>query len=405
MADLRAPSSKNRLMAWWDTLTPSSRLLAIALVAPLTVLNAWAFSKIFGYFQSLFIVLLTASLFAFLLNYPVRWFEERGLKRGQASILVFLTAILLLSGLGVTLLPLALTQAQQLIARLPEWLESGRQQLLTLDSRVNAIGLPISLDGLAEQLNAQLIRELQLITRQALNLTFNLTVFTVVRILDVLLTIVLTFYLVQNSQTIWSSIIQWLPTQVQTPVSQTLQSSFQNYFFGQVISATCMGLGLTSAFVLLKVPFGLLFGLTIGFMALVPFGGSVGIAIVTLLVALQNFGLALQVLVVALIVQQIVENLIAPRVLGTVTGLNPFWVFVSILAGARVGGLLGIVVAVPLAVVIKEILIEVRSSHHTDDEPRLASTHASPENPSIEPVQPPEEKRLQGSGVGGQDPQ
>ncbi|MDX2214095.1 MAG: AI-2E family transporter [Oculatellaceae cyanobacterium bins.114] len=379
-----------------------SRLLAIALAAPLTVLNAWAFSKIFGYFQSLFIILLTSSLLAFLLNYPVRWFEKRGLKQGQAAVLVFLAAILLVLGLGVTLLPLALTQAQQLIARLPEWLDSGRQQLLTLDDRVNAIGLPINLDGLAEQLNAQLIRELQLITRQALNLTLSLTVFTVVRILDVLLTIVLTFYLVQNSQTIWRSLIQWLPTQVQTPFSQTLQSSFQNYFFGQVISATCMGLGLTSVFVLLKVPFGLLFGLTIGFMALVPFGGSVGIAIVTLLIALQNFGLAFQVLAVALIVQQIVENLIAPRVLGTVTGLNPFWIFVSILAGARVGGLLGIVLSVPLAVVIKEALIVARSTHHSDggsDGSFYPAPHATLETtPSSDEV-----KRLQSPVVTGSE--
>ncbi|WP_199336621.1 AI-2E family transporter [Oscillatoria sp. FACHB-1407] len=384
-------------MTWWDSLNPSSRLLAIALAAPLTVLNAWALSKIFGYFQSLFIILLTSSLLAFLLNYPVRWFEKRGLKQGQAAVLVFLVAILLVSGLGVTLLPLVLTQAQQLIARLPEWLDSGRQQLLTLDDRVNAIGLPINLDGLAEQLNAQLIRELQLITRQALNLTLSLTVFTVVRTLDVLLTIVLTFYLVQNSPIIWRSLIQWLPTRLQIPFSQTLQSSFQNYFFGQVISATCMGLGLTSVFLLLKVPFGLLFGLTIGFMALVPFGGSVGIATVTLLVALQNFGLAFQVLAVALIVQQIVENFIAPRVLGTVTGLNPFWVFVSLLAGARVGGLLGIVVAVPIAVVIKEILIAVRSSHHGD-----SSSHP-PLPPAIETVEKVDEKRLQSSGVSGQE--
>jgi predicted PurR-regulated permease PerM len=367
MVNLGASIPKNKLRHWWEGLTPFSRFLAIALAAPLTVLNAWAFSKIFGYFESLFIILLVASLLAFLLNYPVRWLEGKGLQRGQAAVLVFLLAILLVLALGVTVLPPVLNQAQQLIARLPEWLDSGRQQLIMLDERIDAIGLPISLDGIAAQLNTQLIRELQNIARQAVNLTLSLTVFTVVRILDVLLTIVLTFYLLQNSHTIWRSLIQWLPTRLQKPFSQTLQQSFQNYFFGQVISATCMGLGITSTFVLLKVPFGLLFGLTIGLMALVPFGGSVGIAIVTLLIALQNIGLAFQALAVALIVQQIVENFIAPRILGTFTGLNPFWVFVAILAGARVGGLLGIVIAVPIAVVIKEILIAVRSTNHSEE--------------------------------------
>ena len=46
--------------------------------------------------------------------------------------------------------------------------------------------------------------------------------------------------------------------------------------------------------------------------------------------------------------------------LGSVTGLNPFWVFIAILSGARVGGLLGVIVAVPAAVVFKEALVAVR---------------------------------------------
>jgi predicted PurR-regulated permease PerM len=96
-------------------------------------------------------------------------------------------------------------------------------------------------------------------------------------------------------------------------------------------------------------------------MALIPFGGSVGITLVTFLVALRDIGLALQLLAVALVIQQIVENGIAPRVLGSVTGLNPFWVLISLLTGARVGGLLGVIVAVPSAVMIKEALNAVRS--------------------------------------------
>ncbi|MBE9180920.1 AI-2E family transporter [Oculatella sp. LEGE 06141] len=379
MVNSGSSTPKSKLVHWWESLTPPSRLLAIALAAPFTVLNAWAFSEIFGYFRSLFVILLVGALLAFLLNYPVRWLEHKGVKRGQASLLVFLVAVLLVLALGVTLFPLVFTQAQQLVVRLPEWIDSGRRQLVMLDEQLNARGLPVSLDGIASQLNARLKGELQSIAGQALNLTLSLTVFTVVRLLDVLLTVVLTFYLLQNSDTIWHSIVQWLPARLQQPFSQTLSRSFQNFFFGQIISATCMALGLTSAFLFLKLPFGLLFGLTIGFMALVPFGGSLGIAIVTLLVALENITLALQVLVVALIVQQVVENFIAPRVLGSVTGLNPFWIFVALLAGARVGGFLGVVVAVPTAVVIKEILIAARSVNkveHSSD--HLASDAATP---------------------------
>lgn len=358
---------RSKLLNWWESLTPQSRLLAIALAAPLTVLNAWAFSTIFGYFRSLFVILLVASLLAFLLNYPVNWLQNRGVRRGQAALSVSLVTLLILLTLGVTLLPLAFAQAQQLVARLPEWLDSGQRQLVMLNERVDNMGLPISLDGLIVQLNDRLKQELQSIAGQTLNLAVNLTVFTVVRILDVLLTVILTFYLLQHSQEIWVSLVEWLPARIQKPFSKTLRLSFQNYFIGQIITATCMAVGLISMFLLLKVPFGLLFGLIIGLMALVPFGGSVGIAIVTLLVALRDIALALQVLAVALVVQQIVENLLAPRVLGKVTGLNPFWVFISILTGARVGGLLGVIVAVPTAVVIKEALVAVRSARKVND--------------------------------------
>lgn len=358
-----SPSSppKNWLFKWWDSLNAVTRLLVLVLGAPLMVLNARALSAIFGYFESLFVISLIASVIAFLLNYPVAWLERQGVRRFIAATVVFLMALIVFTALGVTLVPLAFSQAQQLVARLPDWLDSGQRQLVLLDQRVEVLGWPLNLDGLITQINSRLASELQNLAGSTLNLALNLTVFTVVRLLDVLLTIILTFYLLLHTEDVWQSIIGWLPERFQQPFSDTLRRSFQNYFLGQLVSATCMALGLISGFLMLKVPFGLLFGLTVGVMALIPFGGSVGIVLVTFLVALRDIGLALQLLAVALVIQQIVENGIAPRVLGSVTGLNPFWVLISLLTGARIGGLLGVIVAVPSAVMIKEALSAIRS--------------------------------------------
>ena len=374
------PQRQNWFFKWWNVLNPLTRLLVITLGAPLIVLNVRALSAIFSYFRSLFVILLIASVFAFLLNYPVTWLDKRGVPRVFAASIVFLIALLVVTGLGVTLVPLAFIQAQQLVARLPEWLDSGQRQLMLLDQRVEILGLPISFDGIITQINSRLAVELQNLAGTTLNLALNLTVFTVVRLLDVLLTVILTFYLLLHTDDVWQSIIGWLPPNLRQPFSQTLRRSFQNYFLGQLVSATCMGLGLVSGFLILKVPFGLLFGLTVGVMALVPFGGTVGIVLVTFLVALRDIGVALQLLAFALVVQQIVENGIAPRVLGSVTGLNPFWVLISLLTGARVGGLLGVIVAVPSAVMIKEALTAIRSM---DTESHL-KTALSPTLPSSE---------------------
>jgi predicted PurR-regulated permease PerM len=225
------------------------------------------------------------------------------------------------------------------------------------------MGLPLDVDALGSQILDRVREQLQALTREVLNIAVD-TVSSVLDVLvNVVLTVVLTFYLLQHGDELWSSLIQWLPPQFQQPVSRTLSLSFQNYFIGQLIMGTCMAACLIPTFLVLKVPFGLLFGLTIGLMALAPFGGTVGIISVTLLVTLQDAWLGLRVLIAAAIVQQILENLIAPRiiVIGSVTGLNPLWVFLSILTGAKIGGLLGVVVAVPTAVVIKTALMALRA--------------------------------------------
>jgi predicted PurR-regulated permease PerM len=381
---------KRKILDWWQAMTPLARLLALTLFAPLLVLNAWALSSIFDYFHSLIVILVAASLLAFLLNYPVSWMERQGARREQVAILVFLAALSILLALGVTLVPLVLTQAQQLVVRLPEWIDSGRHQLMVLNEWAETQGLPINLDALVIQINDRLKGQLQAIAGQVL----NLAVVTVTSLLDFLLTMVLAFYLLQQSDHLWLSLVEWLPAPVRQPFSQTLRLSFQNFFIGQLIYATCMACALIPTFLWLKVPFGLLFGLTIGIMALIPFGGTVGIVLTTVLVALQDAWLGLRVLIAAEIVHQVLENLVAPRILGSVTGLNPVWVLVSVLTGARIGGLLGVIVAVPTAVVIKTALSAVRSPSLSEKELPTAELSLKPSRVSVDA--PGSEERGQG---------
>ena len=371
-----------QLLNWWQTLTPLARFLAIALLAPLLVLNGWAIAAIFDYFHSLIVILVGASVLAFLLNYPVSWMEAHGAKREQVAILVFLLALSILLALGVTLFPLALTQAQQLVARLPELIDSGRSQLMFLNEKAENAGLPINLDALAAQINDRVKGQLQAIAGQAL----NLAVVTLTSLLDFLLTMVLTFYLLQHGGELWQSLVEWLPSKFRAPFSKTVRLSFQNFFITQLILSTCMASALIPAFLWLKVPFGLLFGLTIGVMALIPFGGSVGIALTTSLVSLQDVSMGVRVLIAAVIVQQILENLIAPRILGSFTGLNPVWILISVLTGARIGGLLGVIVAVPGAVVIKSVITAIRPPVlHLDTEESSPGDMATPITPEASP--------------------
>ncbi len=359
---LSNPIAKSWLIRWWDKLSPPAQTAVIMLATPLILLNIWAISIIFTYFRSLLVTVLIAALLAFLLSYPMASLEKAGLKRGPAAFLVLVLALVGFTALALTVLPFVIDQGQQLVIRLPEWFDSGKTQLMMLDSKFAEWGWPINLDGLITQTSDRLKREIQSIAGEALNLTINVAVFTANKLLDVVLTIVLTFYLLQHGEEVWGSLVGLLPGRIQQPFSETLRSSFRNYFLGQFIVASCLGTALVVIYSLLNVPFGGLFGLTVGIMALVPFGGTVGVVLTTLLVALRDIKIAISMLIGSVIVQQVVENGLAPRVLGSVTGLNPFWVFIAILSGARVGGLLGVVVAVPAAVVFKEALDALRNT-------------------------------------------
>jgi predicted PurR-regulated permease PerM len=353
--------NRSSYFQWWYQLTVPARLLMIGLSAPILVLNFWAMASISKFFGALISIIVVASLLAFLLNYPVNWCVEHKIKREPASIIIFLLALSVLLGLGITLFPLAYAQVQQLAVRLPEWIESGRQQLIVLGLEAEERGINLNLDVITAQIMDRLQGQIQSLTKSLVNLTLGTVSSLFESAIAILITTILTFYLLQHGDELWKSLIEWLPESKQKPTSRLLRLSFQNYFIGQLILGICMALALIPTFLVLKVPFGLLFGLTIGTMALIPFGGTVGIISVTFLVALQNIWLGLKVLAAAAIVQQVLENLVAPRVLGSVTGLNPVWVFMSVLVGAKTAGLVGVVVAVPMAVVAKTGLMTLRS--------------------------------------------
>jgi predicted PurR-regulated permease PerM len=118
---------------------------------------------------------------------------------------------------------------------------------------------------------------------------------------------------------------------------------------------------LIPVFLALQVPFALLFAILIGIAELIPFiGATLGIGLVTILILFQNVGLALQVAIAATILQQIRDNILAPRMMGGFTGLNPIWIFIALLMGLQIAGFLGILVAVPVAGTLKGTLDALR---------------------------------------------
>jgi predicted PurR-regulated permease PerM len=83
------------------------------------------------------------------------------------------------------------------------------------------------------------------------------------------------------------------------------------------------------------------------------------------LLILKDFWLGLKVLTAAIIVGQINDNVIAPRLVGGMIGLNPVWIILSLLVGGKLAGVLGLLIAIPLASVIKNAADVLRTKYTT----------------------------------------
>ena len=334
------------------------RLLIFGLSGPVIALNIWLISQVFRYFEHLITILSIAAILAFLLNYAVQTLQRFRISRNRAVVIVLLTTLTLFVVLGVTLVPSVITQTTELFKQIPEWLKASNENFNKLDDWVAARRLPIDLKIFRDRINSTIEAQVQTAATQAVGWAGIL----VSRLLDFVLVLVLTFYILLYGDRLWQGIINLLPIQIGLPLTQSLRLNFQNFFISQILLGLFMAGILTPIFLALRVEFALLFALLIGFAELIPFiGATLGIGLVTILVMLQNFGLAIQVAIACVIMQQIKDNLLAPKLMGDFIGLNPILIFVALLIGGQIAGLLGIIVSVPIAGTIKGTIDNIRA--------------------------------------------
>lgn len=322
------------------------------LALPLATLNLWLLFQLAIFLEPITSIVITASLIAFLLGYAIEFLERQNISRNWAIASVLLLGLLFTAILLIFLGPLVWEQLNEFVIRVPQWIEGAKNQDFSrLEDLPFLQNLPLDFTGLLSELKSQLSSTLESTTYILVDATLS----TIASTVNLLTTIILSLLLVFNGDRLWNGLIEWLPLQWQDPVRDSLKSSFQGYFSGQATLALILATVLSIAFTLLDIPFGLLFGILIGLASAIPFGGTITITIVSVLLAFQNIWLGLKVLLVALGLGQINENLVAPRLLSGATGLNPAIVILSLLIGVKLAGFLGLVLAVPVASFLKKI--------------------------------------------------
>ena len=329
--------------------SPAQQLLITWLLA---FFAGWAALSALSYIGELLSILITAGLIAFLLNYPVAKLQ-RVLPRSAAAGLVYLAAGLLVALIALTVVPPVFNQARQLATNLPSLVQSAQQQLANFQTWSAEHNLPFDVRILAQQLLARVQAQAEAIAAKGVGLVVG----TVNWFVDLILILVISFYMLLDGQRVWRNLTGILSPTIRDGLTESLQRNLQRFVTGQLLLGLFMAIALTVAFWWLRVPFFLLFAVFIGVMEVIPFvGATLGIGAVSIIVAFINWWLALQVLAVAIALQQVKDNLIAPRIMGNLTGLSPVIIFASLLLGAKVGGLLGVILAIPLTGVVKSIV-------------------------------------------------
>ncbi len=325
--------------------------LKFSLAFPLLFLNGWLVLLLYHSLQPISSIVIAACLVTFLLDYPIAFLERGGLRRSWSISLVMIIAVAVVGAVSFGLLPIVFRQLEEFVNRLPTWLTAAQQQVVNLTTLPILQNIPLDLTSLTTGLSDRVTQTIQLASQKAIFFALD----TINSALNLLLILVLTVLLVFSGNSLWNGLWSWFPAPWNERIQDSMRQSFQSYFAGQAIVSTIQGVTLMTVFLLLQIPFGLLFGLTIGFASLIPFGGTLTIIVISSLLALQNIWLGLKVLIVAIIVGQIIENAVAPRLMSGMTGLNPAVVFVSVLTGSQVAGILGLLLAVPIAGFIKRI--------------------------------------------------
>ncbi|BAY22842.1 hypothetical protein NIES2100_26060 [Calothrix sp. NIES-2100] len=333
-------------------------LLIYGLSGPIIALNVWLLSLVFKYFQHPITIVSIAAILAFLLNYPVQFFKRARITHTQAVIVVLLFALTVVVILVITLVPMLIEQANLLSKTISNWLDNSSTNLKHIEALIRQRRLPIDMEVVTNQINANIQNLVQPLASGAFGFAGTL----LSGILNLVLVVVLAFYMLLYGDRVWLGLVSLLPPNIRIPLTASLRLNFQNFFLSQLLLGLFMVVTLTPIFMILRVRFDLLFAIVIGIGELIPFvGATLAIGLVTLLVLLQNWWLAVQVALAAILLQQVKDNLLAPKLLGDFIGLNPIWIFIAILMGFEIAGLLGTLVSVPIAGTIKGTFDALRS--------------------------------------------
>jgi predicted PurR-regulated permease PerM len=318
--------------------------------------------------RNVVLLFLIAGLIALILNPVVTLMHRARVPRGLAILLVYLSFFASLAGIGVLLSSPVSDQVSSFQRNVPALGRSANERLASVQKFLNDKGVHVKLIKQGET-------ALQTLQEQAVKGSSSLVSFSGGLLkhaasvsLDLVLILVLSVYMLVYGRQIGALTRRVMPTGSGGPEDDyplRVQRAVSGYVRGQLLFSLIMG---TTAGLLLYL-FGVLgifpdgrtyafaFGAFFGVMELVPFIGPILGALPPIIVALfQDPLTALWVALLFLALQQLEGHVVAPQIFSHALRINPLLVIFALLFGNAIYGLVGALIALPLAAVLRETI-------------------------------------------------
>ena len=289
--------------------------------------------------KEVILLIFVALILAVALEPAVAWLKRRGFKRGLAVIIVVLLIMLLLIGVVALLITPIVTQTQMLIEQFPRLLDVVFKNVY-FGSFINTF-------------NAALTEQLTGVSGSLLKITLD--VFTAAA--SLLTVLFFTAYLLLDMPRIKNSLLASFSKETSKETLKNIWMDLENrlggWIRGELVLMTVVGLTVFVGLTLLQVSFAVPLAVLAGVLEIMPVIGPVVSAVPAIIVGFAISPLTgLGVLGLFILVQQVENNFVVPKVMQKAVGLNPLVTMVAILIGGKLLGIVGALLGVPVTLIV-----------------------------------------------------
>jgi len=350
--------------------TLSRLVVVVLLTALLFALAVWLIYQL----QAIVVWTILALFLAIGLSPSVDWLHRHHLPRALAILLVYLVLIVVLAGIAAVVEPALAQQVLQLLRVL--------QQPGGLGEALDRIVGPLGLGGMVASVRPQLDAipgELA----GALGSVTSVTVATIGTITGAVSVAVLGFFFLHDGREMVNRATELIPVRHRPAARRVLQHSaraIDGYIRGNLAISVIAGVSVYVGMLILGIPYALPLAILLGILDLIPMVGAQLGAVPVVLAALMVSPLkAVIILAYILVYSQIESNVLNPWIYGRSDQLPGLVVFLAFLAGSLLFGILGALIAIPTANIIRVVVqewMDYRQAPRTMDLPDAKSAPA-----------------------------